>query len=124
MEPSWALVDTGAEHAFAAAWTADLAGVDLAGSDDKAVIGIGGQVVEVTFAEVELRLHAPDDADEFISWRADVGFVPDWRAPFPLVVGQVGFLDRFTATFHRGAAVLAIEDWDVFDTRFGTGATT
>jgi hypothetical protein len=39
------------------------------------------------------------------------------------VLGQAGFLDRFTATFHRGAAMLAIEDWEAFDSRFGTGAT-
>ena len=40
-----------------------------------------------------------------------------------MVLGQVGFLDRFTVTFHRGAA-LAIEDWAVFDKRFGTASTT
>jgi hypothetical protein len=79
--------------------------------------------VEVTFAEVGLRLHAPREPEEVITWRADVGFVRRWQAPFPIVVGQVGFLDQFTFTFHRGAATLAIEDWDVFDARFGTGPT-
>jgi len=123
MEPGWALIDTGAEHVFAASWIADFANVDLSRSTDKVLIGIGGQVVEVSFAEVELRLHAPDDAEDFISWRSDVGFVPGWHAPFSFVVGQLGFLDRFTSTFHRGAATLAIEDWDAFDTRFGTGST-
>ena len=121
MEPSWALVDTGAENVLAAAWIADLAGIDLSASTDRVLIGIGGQVAEVTFAEVELRVHAPDDAEALISWRADVGFVPGWQAPFPLVLGQLGFLDRFTVTFHRGAAMLVLEDWDVFDLRFGTG---
>ena len=121
MEPSWALVDTGAENVFAADWLADFAGVDLASSDDRALVGIGGQVVEVTFAEVELRLHAPNDPDETIEWRADVGFVPRWQAPFPIVAGQTGFLDRFTVTFHRGAAALVLEEWDVFDARFGSG---
>lgn len=119
IEPFWGLVDTGAESVLAADWLADLADVDLSGSSDKALIGIGGQIAEVTFAEVELRLHAPDDARDFVSWRADVGFVPAWQAPFALVLGQAGFLDRFTITFHRGAAALAIEDWDVFDSRFG-----
>ena len=83
MEPSWALVDTGAENVLAAAWIADLAGIDLSASTDRVLIGIGGQVAEVTFAEVELRVHAPDDAKALISWRADVGFVPGWQAPFP-----------------------------------------
>lgn len=121
MEPSWALVDTGAENVLAAAWLADLAGLDLSGCSDTALIAVGGQVAEVTFAEVELRLHSPDALHESISWRADVGFVPNWQAPFSLVLGQVGFLDRFTLTCHRGAAMLAIEDWDAFDSRFGTG---
>lgn len=122
--PRVGLVDTGAENVLAAAWLADLAGVDLSASTDKVLIGIGGQVAEVTFAEVELRLHAADEVDEFTSWRAAVGFVPDWQAPFALVLGQVGFLDRFTVTFHRGAAALAIEDWDVFDARFGNGPSS
>jgi hypothetical protein len=118
MEPSWGLVDTGAENVLAAAWMADV-GIDLSTTSDIVRIGIGGRVAEVGFAEVELRLHAPDDASDFVSWRADVGFVPGWQAPFPLVLGQVGFLDRFTVTFHRGAATLAIEDWEAFDSRFG-----
>lgn len=44
--------------------------------------------------------------------------MPQWRAPFPVVVGQLGFLDQFTVTFHRGAAMVAIEPWEAFDARF------
>ncbi len=123
MEPSWALVDTGAENVLAADWLADFAGVDLAAADDRALFGIGGHVVEVAFAEVELRLHAPDTG-EVISWRSDVGFVPRWQAPFPIVAGQLGFLDQLTVTFHRGAAMLAVEPWEVFDDRFGSPGST
>ncbi len=119
--PRLGLVDTGSEHVLAAAWVADLAVVDLAAAAETLRIGIGGQIVEVVFVEVELRLHAPDEAEEFISWRTDVGFVPGWQAPFPLVLGQTGFLDRFTMTFHRGAAMLAVEEWETFDTRFLAG---
>lgn len=118
--PRVGLVDTGAENVLAAAWLADLVGVDLERNVDKALVGIGGQTAEVTFAEVELRLLPPDAAPDFVSWRCDVGFVPDWRAPFAMVLGQVGFLDQFTVTFHRGAAMLAIEDWAMFDQRFAT----
>lgn len=124
MEPSLGLVDTGAESVLAASWLADLAGVDLSTNTDRAVVGIGGQVVEVVFAEVELRLHRAETAAEFISWRTDIGFVANWQPPFAMVLGQVGFLDRFTVTFHRGAAALAIEDWAVFDNRFGTATPT
>lgn len=79
-------------------------------------------MVEVAFVEVELRLHAPRDPDEVITWRADVGFVPQWQAPFAIVLGQVGFLDQFTVTFHRGVAALAVEEWGAFDRRFPTGS--
>lgn len=116
------LVDTGAENVLAAEWLADFAGVDLSHNADTALIAIGGQSAEVRFVEVDLRLYAPEMGGEFIAWRCDVGFVPDWHAPFAMVLGQNGFLDQFTVTFHRGAAALAIEDWDAFDGRFGTGA--
>lgn len=107
---------------LAAGWLADLTGATFDDPADTIRIGIGGQVVDVMFAEIELRLHAPDRSEEVISWRADVGFVPGWQAPFPLVLGQRGFLDHFTATFHRGVAALAVEAWEAFDDRFGTGA--
>jgi len=48
MEPGWALIDTGAEHVFAASWIADFANVDLSRSAETVLIGIGGQVVEVS----------------------------------------------------------------------------
>lgn len=121
--PRVGLVDTGAENVLAATWLADLAGVDLSQNTGTALIGIGGQTAEVTFVEVELRLYAPDVGEEYVPWRCDVGFVPQWQAPFAVVLGQVGFLDQFTVTFHRGAASLAIEPWDTFDTRFGTRPT-
>jgi hypothetical protein len=55
MEPYLGLVDTGAERVLAASWLADLAGIDLSANIDRAVVGIGGQIVEVVSAEVELR---------------------------------------------------------------------
>lgn len=118
VEPTLALVNTGSENVFAEAWLAEVAGIDL-DQGDRVVIGLGGGVVEARFAEAELRLHAPEEPDEYLSWRADVGFVGSWPAPFPMVVGQRGFLDQFTVTFHRGAGALAVEAWDEFDARFG-----
>ncbi|MGQ0743468.1 MAG: hypothetical protein ACT4OS_03855 [Acidimicrobiales bacterium] len=51
-----------------------------------------------------------------------MGFVPRWQAPFPIVAGQIGFLDQFIVTFHRGAALLAVEPGDTFDARLGIQA--
>lgn len=119
--PVAGLIDTGSESVLGADWLADVLGVDVGASNDRVTIGIGGRVAEVTFAEVELRLHSAHDADESVSWRADVGFVPAWPAPFPMVLGQLGFLDTFTVTLSRLAAAVAIESSEVFDSRFGTG---
>lgn len=113
-----ALVDTGAENVLAAAWLADIIGLDLTHNVDTAFIGIGGQTAEVAFAEVELQLLSPEIGNEVVSWRCDIAFVPGWEAPFAMVLGQIGFLDGYTVTFHRGAAMLAIEEWDAFDARF------
>jgi hypothetical protein len=77
--PRVGLVDTGAENVLAASWLADLAGVDLTGSVDTARIGIGGQVAEVIFAEVEQRLYAPDAGEEFVSCGATSGSSPGGR---------------------------------------------
>lgn len=44
-------------------------------------------------------------------------------APFAMVLDQVGLLDQFTVTVHRGAAMLALEEWSAFDTRFGGAAS-
>lgn len=121
--PRVGLVDTGAENVLAADWLADLAGIDLATSNDTAMISIGGQTAEVRFAEVEFRLYRADAGSDHLSWRCDVGFVRGWQAPFALVLGQSGFLDQFTVTFHRGAAMLAVEGWDAFDGRFGDTIT-
>lgn len=114
------LVDSGSEHVLAPAWIARSIGIDLSRVDDRLLLGIGGQAIEARFAELTLRLHAPDSPRATsIEWRADVGFVPRWDPPFSVLLGQVGFLDTFTVTMSRMAGTLAIEDPEVFDERFG-----
>lgn len=100
---------------------ADAAGVDLDDPIDVVRIGIGGQVTDVAFVEVEIGLHHPTEPEERVSWRTEVGFVPGWQAEFPVVLGQVGFVNRFTVTLSRSAAMLAPEAPEVVDDRFGTG---
>ena len=115
----FALVDSGAEHTLAASWLADEIGIDIAATDDHLELGIGGQVVEAHFVEVTLLLRPSIGATDFIEWRTDVGFIPGWRPLFSIILGQIGFFDRFTVTMHRGAAALAVEAWEAFDERFG-----
>lgn len=116
-----ALVDSGCEHVLAAPWVARAALVDLDFSTREVVLGLGGEGVRVRFVDLTVRLHAPGvEGDEvFIEWQTEVGFLSHWRLTFQALLGQVGFLDRFTVTFSRQAQRLAVEDGAAFDRRFG-----
>lgn len=123
--PVLALVDSGCEHVLAAPWLANAVGVDPKDAHHSLDLGIGGQTVEVRFVDLALRLYAPTGADEdYVEWHAEVGFVHHWRPTWPILVGQVGFLDRFTVTMSRLAQQVAIEAGDTFDQRFATTAGT
>lgn len=116
----FALVDTGAEHVLAAPWLALAAGIDPDQADRELDLGIGGDVVATRFVTVQLRLHPPGaDDTEYVEWETEVGLVSHWKPTWPMLLGQVGFLSRFTVTMNREARLLAIEDWDAFDERFG-----
>jgi hypothetical protein len=118
--PAFAFVDSGCEHILAAPWLASAVGVDPKDTHRSLDLGIGGQTVEVWFVDLTLRLHPPGGADEdYVEWRAEVGFVHHWRPTWPILVGHVGFLDRFTVTMSRLAQQVAIEPADAFDQRFG-----
>lgn len=56
-----------------------------------------------------------------VQWEAQIGFFDKWPSPsWGAVLGQFGFFDRFTVTMSRQATMLAVQDWDEFDERFGT----
>lgn len=122
---SLALVDSGCEHVLAAPWLANAVGVDPTRSHRRLDLGIGGQTVEVSFWDLMLRLHPPDCGDDdYVEWHAEVGFVHHWRPTWPILVGQVGFLDRFTVSMSRLAQQVAVEPGDEFDRRFGVRYVT
>lgn len=56
---------------------------------------------------------------DHVEWQAEVGFVRHWKPTWPILLGQVGFLDHFTVTMNRQSQRLAVEDWNAFDNRFG-----
>lgn len=123
--PALALVDSSCEHILAAPWLANAVGVDPKDARRSLDLGIGGQTVEVRFVDLALRLHAPTGADDdYVEWPAEVGFVHHWRPTWPILMGQVGFLDRFTVTMSRLAQQVAIEAADTFDQRFGPATAT
>ena len=122
-----ALVDSGCEHILAAPWIARALGLDLEGTFREINLGIGGETLRVRFLDVLIRLYAPyPSQDTYIEWGAEVGFPHGWRPTWQVLLGQIGFYDRFTVTMHRGAQSLVIEDSDTFDNRFGvpTGSTS
>jgi hypothetical protein len=114
-----ALVDSGCEHVLAAPWLATATGADPAAAHRETPLGIGGETVRVRFVDLTLRLHPPGGSDEeFVEWTSEVGFVSRWRSPWPMIVGQMGFLDQFTVTFSRHASEVAVEATDAYDARF------
>lgn len=113
------LVDSGCEHVLAAPWLAASAGVDPQEGHRSIELGIGGETLRVRVVDLTLRPHAPGEPDDYVDWPSEVGFVSHWRPTWPMLLGQVGFLDRFTVTMSRNAQRLAVEDRSEFDDRFG-----
>ena len=56
---------------------------------------------------------------DLIAWDLDIGFIDGWRPLYPCILGNVGFLDRFTVTISRFAQATAVEPVETFDDRFG-----
>jgi hypothetical protein len=116
----YALVDSGCGHVLAAPWLANAAGIDLKESQRVLDLGIGGDTVKVRFADLRVRLLAPNGTDDqFVEWETEVGFVDRWRPTFAVLLGQHGFLDQFTVTMSNFARLTAVEDCEAFDHRFG-----
>lgn len=105
-----ALVDSGSEHNLAPRWLADDLGIDLDHRSDGLLLGIGGRSVEAVFAEVDLHLYREHHGDEYVRWRADVGFLQAWDAEFYLILGQTGFYDQFTITMNRRLLTVLVQD--------------
>lgn len=115
-----ALVDSGCEHVLVSQGLARAAGLDFRASNREIRLGIGGGVPTVRFVDATLRLH-PDGADDdvYVEWQAEIGVIREWKPTFQVLLGQVGFLDRFTVTMSRHAQELAIEGVENYDSRFG-----
>jgi len=114
------MVDSGSEHILAAPWLINDAAVDIYNPKFVTHIWIAGEKPEVKFVDMRLRLLHPDgNDDDYIEWEAEVGFVDHWRAPWSVLLGQHGFFNQFTVSMHRSARLTVIEEWSMFDSRFG-----
>jgi len=114
------LVDTGADSILASDLLAEQLGIDLDDHDGETSHAVGGRVAVARYKEVGLRLHPPDaEQSEFVEWRAQVGFISGWHSDGFVLLGSVGFLDRFTVTASRFSQAIAVEERDAVDNRFG-----
>lgn len=115
-----ALVDSGSEHTLAAPLLARAIGIEPDESREF-TIGIGGGARLVRPAQVTIGLFPELDTEDppLTSWEAEVGFFTKWEPPWAVLLGQVGFFDKFTVTMSRLAQALAVERKETFDERFG-----
>ena len=104
-----ALVNSGADHILVSPWIAQDIGVTP--DPNRSIRSrIGGDTRPVRFADVRVFLAPPDveidaggfDRDRCYEWEAQVGFFTTWASPpWSVVLGQIGFFDRFTVTMNR-----------------------
>jgi hypothetical protein len=115
------LIDSGSERTLASPTIARSIGVDLRDAPE-GTVGVGGKTRTVRFATVNIEIYADllnEDTRALDSWEAEVGFISSWEPPWAIVLGGIGFFDRFTVTLHRAAAALVVENQGRFDDRFG-----
>lgn len=86
LTPQLCLVDSGALHNRFGAWVADLAEIDLTGTEERS-ISLGGFTTSAREAVVQLTL-----GDH--TWEAPVWFCDPWPLAFH-VLGQEGFFRWF-----------------------------
>lgn len=82
------------------------------------LLGVGGERQWARTGDAELELIHPN-GQHSVRWTAEVGVVDHWAPSFGILLGQRGFFDRFTPTFHRGVGAVAVEGLECFDRRFG-----
>jgi hypothetical protein len=86
-------VDTGADDTLLPEFLIASLGVAVDPADVGQIEGIGGHLITVQYATVDLEIPAPP---QIYRWNARVGF----HARHNAVFGHVGFLDYFSALFN------------------------
>lgn len=122
-----ALIDSGSDYTLAAPILALEAGIDTR-SGIRTRVRVGGAPRDIAVVDATIRLCDPSlkDAEggcaqsNAFEWEAEVGFFEKWDdPPFSLILGQIGFYDRFTVVMSRFAQGLALEPLEEFDRRYG-----
>lgn len=95
------LVDTGADDTLFPEAVIDQLGIAIPPGDRAVIVGIEGSTTVVRYGTVDLMLPGPGGG---YRWSARVGF----HAGFRIVLGHVGFLEYFTATFNGRSRQLTL----------------
>lgn len=93
-----ALLDSGADVSVIPKDVAELLGLDLSGKREEAR-GIGGKVQTVQ-TRINLELGKPHEKYTFNSMPIKV-ILEDGNMEIPILLGRLGFFDRFTITFNQ-----------------------
>ena len=104
-EARWdALVDTGADETLLPLSLAELLGVERDREATSLAAGISGDKLTIHYGDVKLQIAT---GNEEITWRSTVGFVDFGGSDQEVIVlGHLGCLDFFTATFNGELAEL------------------
>ena len=84
------LVDSGAVNTLLPSWPAEVAGLNLAGAEER-VLGVGGALVRARLTVIRM-------AAAGLTWEAEVGFCDAWPYAWGLL-GHQSFFRWFTVTF-------------------------
>jgi len=102
------------------------AGIDLR-SGRHTVLQVGGGHRSIWVVDANLQLCDPElardgrecEPENSYDFKAEVGFFEHWNdPPFLVILGQVGFFNRFTVSLSRFSQVIVVDDQDSLDRRF------
>jgi hypothetical protein len=88
------LLDTGADETVLPAFLVERIGVEVDPGAEAQFRGVGGQIVTVSYARVQLEV---GKAHQSYRWPAKVAFL---QGSNMAILGHAGFLQYFTATFN------------------------
>lgn len=114
-----AIIDTGGPITVISPAFVDAAGTSAMETGEQTVLRLAGRRLDVPLLSVTLTLHRGGGAsDEPRTWTSTVGVLDPWpHEGSALILGQQGFVDRFTVTF--GPEGFAVEPGPTYAERFG-----
>jgi hypothetical protein len=114
-----AIIDTGGPITVVSPAFVDAVGDEAHDTGERTVLRLAGRRYDAPLLSLTLALHSIRKVPEVPRrWASTVGMLDPWpHEGTALILGQNGFLDRFTVTF--GPEGFAVEPGDTYGARFG-----